>query len=200
MPRAKLVYRPEEFPGPVGNDKREQIDALFEHMKGFAGKPEIPGTAGAFAIVARDPKLALLLLQVSDYMTRECPWTTDRKDLRQLLIQTLNWHFKCDFNFQSHLSSAERDGISAELQAAIPYWEVTTIFNEEQLLVIEYTLAACKGEVTDDMFARVSKQFGEGSALEITNAVAWWAFWAIVAGAVRPAHDFGYSTPSKSAA
>lgn len=200
MPRAQLVYRPDQFPGVVGDDKRQELNLLFEHMKSFAGKPEIPGTAGAFAVVARDPKFARLLLQVSDYMTGECPWTTDRKDLRQLMIQTLNWHFKCDFNFQSHLATAERDGISAELQAAIPYWQVTTIFNAEQLLVIEYTLAACKGEVTDELFARVSSQFGESGALEFTNAVAWWSFWAIVAGAVRPEHDFGHSTPSQAAA
>lgn len=200
MPRAKLVYRPDDFPGPVDDEKREQIDAVFEHMKGFSGKPEIPGTAGAFAIVARDPKLALLLLQLSDYMTKECAWTTERRDLRQLMIQTLNLHFRCDFNFQSHLSSAERDGISAELQASIPYWEVTTIFNDEQRLVVEYTFAALKGEVTDELFARVSDRFGEPGALEFTNAIAWWSFWAIVAGAVRPEHDFGYSTPPKPAA
>lgn len=196
MPRAKLVYRPDEFPGPVGEEKRQQIDALFEHMISFAGKPEIPGTAGAFAIVARDPKLALLLVRVSDYMTRECPWTTERRDLRQLMIQTLNWHFRCDFNFQSHLSSAERDGISAELQAAIPYWEVTTIFTDEQRLVIEYTLASLKGEVTEELFARVTDHFGEQGTIEFSIAIAWWSFWAILTGAVRPEHDFGYSTSS----
>lgn len=200
MPRAQLVYRPEEFPGPLDKDQQQQLDALFEHMKSFAGKPEIPGTAGAFAVVARDPKLALMLLQVSDYMTKECAWTTQRKDLRQLMIQTLNWFFKCDFNFQSHLATAERDGISAELQAAIPYWEVTTLFDEEQSLVIEFTLAACKGEVSDALFARAVERFGEGGALEFTNAVAWWSFWAIVAGAVRPEHDFGHSTASRAAA
>lgn len=200
MPRAHLVYRPDEFPGEVDAEKQQQIDDLFEQMKGFAGKPEIPGTAGAFAVVARDPKLALMLLEISNYMTGECGWTTQRKDLRQLMIQTLNWFFKCDFNFQSHLSTAERDGISAELQAAIPYWEVTSIFNEEQLLVIEYTLACCKGEVTDALFARVVQQFGENGALEFTNGVAWWALWAIIAGAVRPEHDFGHSTKTLAAA
>lgn len=200
MPRAQLVYRADQFPGDVSDDKRQDVELLFEHMKSFAGKPEIPGTAGAFAIVARDPKLARLLLQVSDYMTGECPWTVERRDLRQLMIQTLNWHFKCDFNFQSHLSSAERDGISAEMQAAIPYWQVTTIFDDEQRLVIDYTLAACKGEVTDALFARVADRFGEQGALEFTNGVAWWSFWAIVAGAVRPEHDFGYATRPKAAA
>lgn len=199
MPRAHLVYRADQYPGPIDPEKQQHLNTLFESMKGFAGQPEIPGASGAFAIVARDPKLANLLLQVSNYMTGECPWTTRRKDLRQLMIQTLNWFFKCDFNFQSHLSTAARDGIRAELQAAIPYWEVTTIFNEEQRLVIEYTLAACKGEVTDDLFARVSAQFGEDGALEFTNAVAWWSLWAIIAGAVRPSHDFGYSTPAASA-
>lgn len=198
MPRAKLVYRPEEFPGPVDEEKQRHLAALFDHMKTFAGKPEIPGTAGAFAIVARDPKLALLLLHVSDYMTKECPWTTDRKDLRQLMIQTLNWRFRCDFNFQSHLSTAERDGITAEMQAAIPYWEVTSIFSEEQRLVIEYTLAAIEGSVSEALFARVAEQFGELGAIEFSIAVAWWSFWAILAGAVRPEHDFGHARPRTS--
>lgn len=193
MTRVKLAYKREDLT-PTDEAKRSEADALFEHMKSFAGKPEIPGTAGAFAIVARDPKLALLLINVSDYMTKECPWTTNRRDLRQLMIQALNLHFRCDFNFQSHLSSAARDGISLEQQAAIPYWETSSIFNEEQRLVIEFTLAACENEVSDELFERVKARFGDQGAVEMTIAVAWWAMWAMIAGVIPPEHDFGYKT------
>ena len=41
--------------------------------------------------------------------------------------------------------------------------------------------------VLDSEFLPVigARAFGEDAALEITNAVAWWAFWAILAGAVK---------------
>lgn len=192
MPRTKLVYKADDFPKASGKQSKAEVDALFEHMKTFAGKPEIPGSAGAFAIIAREPRLALLLVKVSDYMTKECPWTTERRDLRQLMIQALNLHYRCDFNFQSHLSSAERDGISAELQACIPLWETSTAFNAEQRLVIEFTFAVCQNAVSDELYEQVVSRFGDQAALEMTIAAAWWAFWAMVAGVIRPDYDFGY--------
>ena len=193
MSRVKMVFQPDDFPVPIGREDANNLEQFFCHIHSWTGDGGIPKTAAGFAIVARDPKLALLLAGLSDYMTLECPWTSQRTDLRELSIQALNLHFKCDYNFQSHLRKAEeRFGVPAEMQAAIPLWRESTIFTPEQRLVIEYTLATVTGDVSDELFQRVADQFGEMGAIELTVGIAWWSFWAMLVGAIRPEHDFGY--------
>ncbi|GGC09598.1 hypothetical protein GCM10011494_30330 [Novosphingobium endophyticum] len=200
MTRVKLVQSADEFPLSRTGESGKHLKALFDHVASWGGGERIPDTGKVFAVVARDPRLALLLIKVSDYMTQELPWTTDRNDLRQLMIQTVNLHFKCDYNFQSHLAPAERQGISAEMQAAIPFWKISNIFDQEQKLVIEFTLAAVAGDVPEELFQRVSSHFGELGAIEFTVAVAWWSFWAIICNAILPEHDFGYAHSSANGA
>ena len=176
MSRVKLVFTPKDFAGPVTGETANSLRELFDHIRPWAGDAGIPRTAAGFAIVARDPRLAMLLARLSDYMTLECPWTSERTALRELSIQALNLHFRCDYNFQSHLRKAEeRFGVPAEVQAAIPLWQTSTLFDDEQRLVIEYTLATVTGAVSNDPFARVASQFEE-------------------MGAIRPEHDFGYAS------
>ena len=192
MARLKLVYKPSDFPGTPDEPTKKALNALFEHMFPGQAEPEIPGKSGAFAAVARDPRLALLLIKLSDYILREMPWTARRHAVKQLAIQTLNLHFKCDFSFQSHLHPAQAAGITLEQQALIPFWRTANVFDDEQRLVIEYTFAVCAGVVPDELFARVVRQYGEQEALEFSVAVAWWSFWAMLINATGTDFDFGY--------
>jgi alkylhydroperoxidase family enzyme len=191
MARVKLVFKPSDYPTPSEADKKA-LKELFDHMYPGQSNPEIPGKSSAFATVTQNPRLALLLVKLSDYIVGEMSWTAKRVDLRQLAIQTLNYHFKCHFSFQSHLRPAAAAGIRLEQQATIPFWDTVNTFNDEQRLVIEYTLAVVKGEVSDELFARVVKQYGEREAVEFTAGIAWWSFWAMIINATRTDFDFGY--------
>jgi alkylhydroperoxidase family enzyme len=195
--RVALVMAPGDYPGTPDAETKQDLAALFKHMFPQSDAPRIPGSAAVFGVVAQNPKLALNLVRASDHFTRENEFTVGRTDLRQLLIQTLCHHFKCDFNFTSHIPSAEKAGISVEQQALIPFWQTTNVFNDEQKLVIEYTYAVCKGDVPDELFARVVAHFGEKTAIECTVAIAWWSFWSMIANATRPQFDFGYG-PAKA--
>lgn len=199
MSRITLVQTAGEFPAD-GPRPEAELNQLFEHITRWTGEPRIPDTGKVFAVVARDPQLALLLVKVSDYMTQKLPWTTQRSDLRQLMIQALNYHYRCDYNFQAHIAPAERQGISPAMQAAIPYWRTTNIFDDEQRLVIEFTLAAVTGDVPQELFSRVVAHFGELGATEFTVGVAWWAFWAIICNAILPENDFGFANSPHGAA
>lgn len=194
--RVHGLFKPSDYPGVPDESTKRDIDALFKHMFPQAENPEIPGSAAAFAIAARNPKLGLLLVKLSDYFVGEMPWSSRRKDMKQLAIQTLNYHFKCDLSFQSHIKSAQRDGVSLELQALIPLWRTANVFDEEQKLVIEYTLAVVNGEVSDELFSRVLKKYGEQETIEFTAAVAWWSFWAMLINATGTKYDFGYGRPA----
>lgn len=197
MSRVQVVLKPSDYPGEPDEQTAADVKALFNHMMPGVENPEIPGTAGAFGVVAQDPKLALLLIKLSDYIVKEMPWTSGRRDLQQLMVQTLNYHFHCDFSFLAHIKPASVAGISPEMQAAIPFWRSTNVFDDEQKLIIEFTFATVTGVVPEELFNRVVARYGERQAIEISVGVGWWSMWAMIIGATRPTHDFGYG---KSAA
>jgi alkylhydroperoxidase family enzyme len=188
--RMKGVFKPSDYPGTPDAETKKALTDLFEHMFPGNPNPEMGGPSGGFALVAQNPQLALHLLKLSGFVVKELPWA-QRKDLRELAVQTLNLHHKCEFSFQSHMPYARDAGISLEQQAALPYWKTTNVFNEEQKMVIEYTHAVLDSEVTDELFARVVKAYGEKGAMELTTVIAWWSFWAFILNAAKPVFDFG---------
>lgn len=200
MARVTPVFKPSDFPGNPDEATRKALGNLFSQMFPGQANPEITGNHGAFAVVARKPKLALMLMQVSEHIVKEVPWTSQRPGLRELAVQVLNLHFKSDFSFQAHIAPAQRYGISVEQQALLPLWETTAVFSDEQRLVIEYTLAVVKGDVPAELFARVVTQFGEEEAIECTVSIAWWSFWAMIINATGIDHDFGYGKAGRTAA
>jgi alkylhydroperoxidase family enzyme len=193
--RVKGVFKPSDYPDVLDEATEKDLNDLFKHLFPQSERPEIAGNHAAFAMVARNPRLALLVVKLSDYIVRKMPWTSQRVDVRELAIQTLNFHFKCEFSFQAHLRVAQAAGISVELLAAIPYWRTTNLFSEEQRLVIEYTLAVVVGDVPDELFSRVVNKYGEKEAIEFTTAIAWWSFWAMIINATRTEFDFGSLKP-----
>jgi alkylhydroperoxidase family enzyme len=196
MARVKLVSKPSDYPGTPDEATRKTLDELFGHMFPGQANPEIPGNHAAFATVTQNPQLALLLVKLSDYIVREMPFTVKRPDLREVLIQTLNLHFKCDYCFQAHLRPAKSLGLSLEQQALIPFWRTANVFSDEQRLVIEYTFAVVAGDVPEELFARVKTSYGEKETVELTVAIGWWSLWAMIINATGTDFDFGYGKPS----
>jgi alkylhydroperoxidase family enzyme len=196
MARVKLVLKPSDYPGTPDEATQKALKEVFDHMFPGQAVQEIPGKSGAFGTVAQNPKLALLLVKLSDFMVREMPWTSQRRDLQQLAVQTLNVHFKCDFSFQSHIRPAQAAGITIEQQSLITFWKTANVFNDEQRLVIEYTFAVCAGVVPEELFSRVVKRYGEKEAVEFTVAIGWWSLWAMVINATGTDYDFGYGKPN----
>lgn len=194
MARIKLMMKPGDYPDDLDAGTAAAVKALFDHMFPGAGNPEIPGKSSAFGTVANDPRLALHLVKLSDYVVREMPFTSTRRDLQQLMVQTLNWKLGCDFSFQSHLAPAAAAGITLELQALIPFWKTANAFTDEQRLVMEYTVAVVEGEVPDALYQRVSAHFGDRDTLALTVGIAWWSFWAMIINATKTEYDFGFRT------
>jgi 4-carboxymuconolactone decarboxylase len=111
------------------------------------------------------------------------PWC-QRRDLRELAVQTVNLHYRCAPSFRAHAPHAEANGITAEMQAQIPWWRTSELFDSEQKLVIEYAFAAVTGQVPEALFRRVVDRFGEQGAVEFTAVVGMWSFWAMMINAV----------------
>ena len=191
MTRVKCVYKPSDYPGNPDEATKKDLEALFEHL--CPGEPKTEPHSG-YALLAQSPRLALNIARLGDYIVRDMPWT-QRRDLRELAVQTLNLHFKCDFSFQAHLAYAQVAGITLEQQAAIPYWRTSNLFDDEQRLIIEYTFAVVTGDVPAELFARVVAVYGERGAIECTAAIAWWSFWDMLLNAARPEFAFERAQP-----
>lgn len=190
MARVKCVFDVADHPDFSSEETRRDLAALFEHLlPGGEGKPH-----AGYAVLAHSPRLALNVARMTDCVLGDIGWT-QRRDLRELAVQTLNLHYKCDFSFHAHLSLAQLSGISLEQQAALPYWRTSQLFNDEQKLVIEYTLACVAGDVPEDLFARVVEEYGEKGAVEFTVTVGWWSLWAMLLNAARPAFQSENAQP-----
>lgn len=189
MTRVKTIRRQSDAPeGASKADSeasKEFFDTFFREFLPHLEDKEIPQASIGFSIVSHNPKLALNLLDLSKFMARDLPWSQDRTDLKELSVQTLNLHYKCEASFEPHLAYAVKAGLSAEQQAAIPYWKTSSLFDDEQRLIIEYTMGVVKNAVTDELFGRVVERYGERRAVEMTSAIAWWSFWAMILNAVR---------------
>lgn len=182
--RIGYVRSPEDYPPEVSVAEQKSINELFARLFPGNARPRIEGDHSGFAIIARNPQMALQIVKLGEYVAREMPWCA-RRDLRELAVQAVNIHFQCETSFEAHVPHAAAAGISPEVQAAIPLWRTSNVLDDEQRLVVEYAFAVASGEVADPLFARAKEHFGETGTIEFTTAVAWWSFWAMILNATR---------------
>jgi alkylhydroperoxidase family enzyme len=184
MARVKHVNSPNDYPGTADEETKRDLTEFFKQLFPGSENPRIDSAHSGFAIAAQSPKMALHLFSMSRYFVLEMAWSK-RRDLLELAVQTLNLKYRCESSFEAHLPHAKANGISAELQSALPYWRTSSLFNDEQRLVIEFTEAVVEGEVSEALFSRAVERFGERGTIEFSAAVAWWSFWAMLLNATR---------------
>jgi alkylhydroperoxidase family enzyme len=186
--RVTAVYKPGDYPGTPDDQTRADLADLFGHMFPGVQNPEIDRAHAGLAIAALSPRLALQLSRLSGVAALQLGWS-QRADLREVAIQTVNLHFKSGFSAQSRFETWEAAGLRKDQLAALPYWRTTDLFDEEQRLVIEYALAVVTGDVPEALFGRVSAHFGERGAVECTAVIGIWSMWAMLLNAAQPRFD-----------
>ncbi len=184
MARVTAVNKPGDHPDRSEAMQKDVADFFGTLFAGVAN-PEFDDAHTGMAIAAQNPALAKQLAGVSRFMAVDMPWS-HRKDLRELAIQSINLHFESTYSFQSRLATARACGITDEMTAALPYWRNTTLFDDEQRLVIEYTRAVVTGSVPADLFKRIVARFGEKGAVECSALISFWSFWALFLNATNP--------------
>src|ERR1700741_5405686 len=137
MSRVTAVYQPSDYPGTPDEQTREELAELFGHMFPGAENPEIDRPHSGVAIAALNPRLALHLSKLSSFAALQMGWSK-RADLREIAIQAVNLHYKSDFSARSRHRAWEAVGLRMEQLAALPFWQTTGLFDEEQRLVVEY--------------------------------------------------------------
>lgn len=178
--RVKGIFRPSDYPGNPA-----EAEALFAALCPGMSDPQIDRDHAGLAIAAHQPRLALLLSQLSRFLALDTGWG-QRADLRELAIQTVNLHFGCGYGFAARMRPADAAWLSAEMLAALPFWRHSPLFDAEQRLVIEYAHAVASGDVPAPLFARIRDAYGERGAVECTSIIALWSFWAMMLNAMGP--------------
>jgi alkylhydroperoxidase family enzyme len=186
MARMKMVRRPEDCVG-APQDVQELFDLLFPQ----GGPRELRGGQQGWGLVAgQGPRAAITVIQLTRLIAAG-PFLSARPDLREIAIQTVNMHFRCEFSYRSHLAYLSKVGLSLDTVAALPYWRTSNLFNREQKLVIAYTLAVLSGDVPDTLHHEVVGLFGQQGVGELAFAVAHWSFWAMFLNAAQLDIDCG---------
>lgn len=183
--RIKGIFRPGDHPSAASGQPDEEISNFFADLFPGAAEPEIDRGHTGLAVLAHNPALARHFADMSRFMALDLGFSK-RADLRELALHALNLRLGCSFGFESRLGAAQASGIGAELLAALPHWRTTSLFDEEQRLVVEFANAVVANEMTDDLMARAIGRFGERSAVELTALVGFWSAWAMILNAANP--------------
>lgn len=148
------VFRPSDYPGDP-----QEAAALFAALLPGVADPAFDTGHSGMALVAHVPPLARQLGQLSRFLALEAGWSK-RTDLRELAIQTVNLRLKSAFSFEARLPAARAAGLSDDQLAALESWRTSSLFDEEQRLVVEYAEAVVGGEVPAPLFARIVSNWG----------------------------------------
>ena len=178
MARVTTINRPGDYPGNPDNATSADLAALFDGM--FPGNPypEINPYHAGIAIAAHSPKLASGLAGLSKLMALDLGWS-QRTDLRELAILAANLQFRSDYGFRSRLPNAKAAELTEEQIAALPDWQASPLFDDEQKLAISYAYAVASGDVPPALFDQVKARWGERGAVECTAVIGFWGFWAM---------------------
>jgi alkylhydroperoxidase family enzyme len=175
-----MVRRPEDCSGAP-----QDVEDFFSHLFPQGGERRLSGGQLGWGLVAaRNPRIATTVAQLTRLIATG-PFLSARPDLRELAIQSVNLHFRCDFSYRSHLAYLSKVGLTLETIAALPYWRTSSLFDVEGRLVIEYTLALVTGSVPDDLHDQITRELGPEPVAELALAVAHWSFWALFLNAAQ---------------
>jgi alkylhydroperoxidase family enzyme len=178
MARIKPIYALADCPAGISPADRADVAAMFQSLFPGVAEPMIDRSHAGMAIAAHNPQLALNAARFSRFVVVDMPWC-DRADLRELSILVVNRHFHCSYGEAARQTQMLAAGLGPALQITLSDWEESPLFDEQQRLVIAYTLATVQGSVTDSLSAQIVDCYGEKGAVEFTAAIAWWSFWAM---------------------
>jgi alkylhydroperoxidase family enzyme len=183
--RVTGVFKPGDYPGNPDADTRADVAALFAQIFPGVADPGFDADHAGMAVTALSPKLALGLAGISRLIALDLPWCA-RADLRELAIQAVNLHLGAAYSFRARTVGAKSAGLSDAQLDALPDWQTSDLFDDEQRLVIDYALATVSGRVPTPLFARVKARFGERGTVELTAVAAFFASWAMLLNATAP--------------
>jgi AhpD family alkylhydroperoxidase len=80
----------------------------------------------------------------------------------------------CEYCMDLGSQIARRAGVSDEKLLAMPNYRTSDVFTDQEKLVMDYAVGMCRtpAEVSDELFARMRRQFSDAQIVELTHVIA----------------------------
>jgi alkylhydroperoxidase family enzyme len=111
--------------------------------------------------------------------------------LRELGQTRAGWAVGSQFVFSQHCKSCRGVGIPEDKIAAIPHWQVASVFSPAERAVLGYTdgLALAGGRIADGVVEALKQHLGDEQILELTYITSLYVMHAVMSRALRTEFD-----------
>jgi len=110
---------------------------------------------------------------------------------RELGILRAGYTQGSQFVFSQHCKAARRFGLSDEKIAAIPHWQVSSLFDEKERAILAWAdaLILQGGRASDELFEALHSHLSDEDILELTYHVMGYNLHAVCCKALRLEYD-----------
>jgi alkylhydroperoxidase family enzyme len=112
-------------------------------------------------------------------------------ELRELGQTRAGWAVGSQFVFSQHCKSCRGVGIPEDKIAAIPHWQVASVFSLAERAVLGYTdgLALAGGRIADGVVEALKEHLSDEQILELTYITSLYVMHAVMSRALRTEFD-----------
>jgi alkylhydroperoxidase family enzyme len=111
--------------------------------------------------------------------------------IRELAITRAGYTAASQFVYSQHCKAARRNGLSDEKIEAIPFWQVSDVFDAKEKAVLAWADALIydKGRASDELFDALHSHLSDEDILELTYHVMGYNMHAVCCRALRLEFD-----------
>jgi 4-carboxymuconolactone decarboxylase len=158
MARVGLVNKEQAAP---------EIREMFQKMEGKGSR-----VLNIFKVMAHCPRIGYYFLRLGNSILFK---GTVPPALRELAILRVGHINQAKYEWTHHVPIALRVGVGEEQISALPDWENSTTFSEQERAVLQYTDEVTKNiRVKDVTFAAVRRFLDEEGIVELTATIGYY--------------------------
>lgn len=185
MPRLRQVPRAEAAP---------DVERVYQQLFGDRDPVAEPGTATGtpgnwWTVWALVPEVLAHAQAGFGLLNRKSSLVPPR--FRELALTRAGFAGGSQFVFSQHSKGARRAGLSDAQVAAIPSWQVSGAFDEQERAVLAYVdaLVLERGRVQEPVFDVLRSFLSDEAILELSYAIATYGLHATLSRALRLEYD-----------
>ncbi len=150
-----------------------KVKELYDTFAKQFNVREVPNVVKA---LSNSPGLASRVFPLANYFMSES--ALDPR-LRELAVLILMKRLNCEYGFGRHIEIAERVGLSREQIDNIGSYQTSSLFSDNDKLIIRYAEELTqKAQIDDQLYRQVKDLIGQENVLELTAATAFWNMMA----------------------
>jgi 4-carboxymuconolactone decarboxylase len=125
-----------------------------------------------YRVMAHCPRVGRYFLRLGNSILFKGAVAPNLRELAILRVGDIN---QANYEWTQHVSIALRTGVRQEQIDALPDWEKSEKFNEQERAILRYTDEVTKNiRVKDDTFAAVRRFLNEEGIVELTTTIGYY--------------------------